>query len=58
MATVVCVKFKYEEQVRRTIAATAEKDVQADKLVLKDQQGTIKGEIPLDRIESWWHEAE
>lgn len=57
MVSVICVKFKDEDQVRRTIATTAEKDLQTHQLILKDAQGTVKGEIPLDRIESWWHEA-
>jgi len=57
MKNVVCVKLKYEDEIRRMVAATAEKDETHRKLILKDENGKITGEIELDRVESWWLEA-
>jgi len=57
MVSVVCMRLKYEDDVGRAIAATAEKDDHNNKLALKDQDVIIKGEIPLDRVEAWWHEV-
>jgi hypothetical protein len=55
--SVVCVRMKYEDQITRTEGVAAERDDSRNMLIIRDQQGAIRGEINLDRVDSWWHEA-